>query len=120
MDRLSKRIEISANIAIITVAALLGLVIIKNYLVAKVPAIPASVESANETKNTRISLPDVDWRKNRQTLVLAVSSACHFCTESGPFYQQLAKAQGRTRLLAVLPQPVDEGKRYFKTARRVS
>jgi hypothetical protein len=34
MDRLFKKIEIVANVAIIAVAALLGLVIIKNYLLA--------------------------------------------------------------------------------------
>jgi hypothetical protein len=43
-----------------------------------------------------------------------VSTVCHLCTESGPFYQRLAKARGRTQLLAVLPQPIDEGKRYLE------
>ena len=114
MDRLSKRIEIGANIAIIAVAVLLSLVIIKNYLIAKPQEKTDSVEYGNPGI-AKISLPDVDWHKNGQTLVLAVSSVCHFCTESGPFYQQLAKAHGRTRLLAVLPQPVEEGKRYFET-----
>lgn len=115
MDRLSKRIEIAANIAIIAVAVLLGLVIFKNYLVAKPQEKADSVEYGSQAKNTKISIADVDWHKNGQTLVLAVSSACHFCTESGPFYQQLAKARGRTQLLAVLPQPVEEGKRYLET-----
>jgi hypothetical protein len=31
------------------------------------------------------------------------------------FYQQLAKTHGGTRLIAVLSQPVDEGKRYLGT-----
>lgn len=115
MDHLSKRIEIAANIAIIAVAALLGIVLFKNYLVAKPQEKAPSVEYGNQAKNTKISIPDVDWHENGQTLVLAVSSVCHFCTESGPFYQQLAKAHGRTHLLAVLPQPVEEGKRYLET-----
>ena len=115
MERLSKRIEIGANIAIIAVAALLGVVLIKNHLVANRQEKTDPVEYGNQAKNTRISLPDVDWQENGQTLVLAVSSVCHFCTESGPFYRQLAKDHGRTRLLAVLPQSVEEGKRYFET-----
>ena len=114
MDRLSKRIEIGANIAIIVVAAFLGIILIKNYLVANRQERTDPVESANPARNTKIGLPDVDWRGNGQTLVLAVSSVCHFCTESGPFYRLLAKDHGRTRLLAVLPQPVEEGKRYFE------
>jgi hypothetical protein len=115
MDSLSKRIEIGANIAIIAVAALLGLVLIKNYLVADRQEQTDPVESGNQAKNTRIVLPDVDWQGNGQTLVLAVSSTCHFCTESGVFYQQLVRNQGKTRLVAVLPQSVKEGKRYFET-----
>jgi hypothetical protein len=114
MDCLSKRIELGANIAIIAVAALLGAVIIKNYLIAKPQKQSAPAEYATEAQNTRISLTDVDWHKNGQTLVLAVSSVCHFCTESGSFYRQLAKDHGRTRLLAVLPQPIAEGKRYLE------
>jgi len=114
MDRLTKRIEVGANIAIITVGVLLSLVIVQNYLIAKPSEGSSSSETGYQARNTRISLPDVDWRANGQTLVLAVSSACHFCTESGPFYQQLAKAQGGTRLVAVLPQPVEQGKSYFE------
>jgi hypothetical protein len=113
MERLSKRIEVGANLAIIAVAILLGLVLVKNYLLAK-PQPTDVVGSSEETKDKRISLPDVDWSKNGQTIVLAVSSTCHFCTESGAFYQQLAKAHGRTRFVAVLPQPIDQGERYLE------
>jgi hypothetical protein len=104
-----------ANVAIIIVAALLGLVVIKNYLITtpepKTDSVAVDAEPRNQTK---ISIPDVDWLKNGQTLVLALSTTCHFCTESGPFYQRLVKASGSTHLVAVLPQSVDEGKRYFE------
>jgi hypothetical protein len=110
MDRLSKRIEVAANVAIIAVALLLGLVLIKNYLIVKQPENPA----VRATKNAEISLPGVNWSKNSQTLVLAVSSTCHFCTESAPFYRQLAEAHSRTRLIAVLPQSSEEGKLYLE------
>jgi hypothetical protein len=113
-DLLSKRIELFANVAIIAIAALLGFVLIKNYLIktaeTKAEYSQYSIEPRNRTK---ISLADIDWQKNGQTLVMAVSSTCHFCTESGSFYQQLAKAHDGTRLVAVLPQSVDEGKRYL-------
>lgn len=115
MNPLSKRIEIGANVAIIIVAALLGLVVIKNYLIATPePKADSVADNAEPRNQTKISIPDVNWLKNGQTLVLAVSTVCHFCTESGPFYQRLAKARGRTQLLAVLPQPIDEGKRYLE------
>jgi hypothetical protein len=114
MELLSKRIELAANVAIILVALLVGLVLLKNYWI-KAPATRAEyTQYSNEPRGrTKISLADVDWQKNGQTLVMAVSSTCHFCTESGSFYQQLAKAHDGTRLVAVLPQPVDEGRRYL-------
>ena len=39
------------------------------------------------------------------------------CTESAPFYQQLVKetsARSDIKLVALLPQTVDEGKQYLK------
>lgn len=113
MERLSRKIEIGANLAIIVVAALLAVVLLKDHLFANRQA-ESNPGDYHQSKNSRIALPDVDWQENGQTLVLAVSSTCHFCTESAPFYQELAKSHARTRLVAVLPQPVEEGKRYFE------
>jgi len=58
----------------------------------------------------------VDWSKNSQTLLLALSQNCHFCSESAPFYQRLAEERaqrGNTRLIAVLPQTVGEAQKYL-------
>jgi hypothetical protein len=93
----------------------MGFVLIKNYVLANPPQ-TEFVENINQVRNPKISLPDVDWNGNGgQTLVIAVSSTCHFCTESGAFYQRIVKKSGNTRLLAVLPQSVAEGTRYFQS-----
>lgn len=63
---------------------------------------------------TKLSLEGIDWAKNGQTLLMAVSNKCHFCSESAPFYQQLARQHGKARLVAVLPQPVEDGKKYLE------
>jgi hypothetical protein len=63
-----------------------------------------------------ISLPDTDWKRNNQTLVLVLSTGCHFCTESASFYKELVQKrakQGNTRLVAALPQPVDASRKYL-------
>jgi hypothetical protein len=63
-----------------------------------------------------ISLPDTDWKRGDQTLVLVLSTGCHFCTESASFYKELVQKrakQGNTRLVAVLPQPVDASRKYL-------
>jgi hypothetical protein len=118
-----EKIEIASHIAIIIVAILIGIVLVKNYL------LPDSKPKSNASNNTAIasntgevgivgkaiSLPDTNWEKNGQTLVLALSTGCHFCTESAPFYKELVQKrakQGNIRLVAVLPQPIDDGRKY--------
>lgn len=109
----SKKIELAANVAIIVVACLLATVLVKNYLVTRHTE-QARNSQSQPLKNPTVSGLDIDWRQSKQTLLLAVSSTCHFCTESAPFYKQLARERGRTRLIALLPQPIDEGKRYLE------
>jgi hypothetical protein len=62
----------------------------------------------------RGSLPDVDWGKNGRTLILAISTRCHFCAESAPFFKRVEKERPRdVKLVALLPQPVEEARRYL-------
>ena len=39
-----------------------------------------------------LSIPNVDWHVSRLNVVLFISTQCHFCAESVPFYRQLADA----------------------------
>lgn len=57
---------------------------------------------------------DIDWKQDKQTLILAISSSCHFCSESGAFYKRLVEDRKGTRLIAAFPQPVQEGQDYLK------
>jgi thioredoxin-related protein len=62
-------------------------------------------------------IPDVDWSRNGRTLVLALSTTCHFCRESGPFYRRLQQeVKGRVKVLAILPQTESEGAQYLGEA----
>ncbi|HEX8890091.1 MAG TPA: hypothetical protein VF779_13120 [Pyrinomonadaceae bacterium] len=117
MDKLSKRIELFSNIAIIIVAILLGTVLVKKYLLAQPIQSNNNAIAADSTNiGAKINLQDIDWSKNKQTLVLALSNSCHFCSESAPFYQRLVKERGSNiRLVAVLPQPVTEGEDYLNS-----
>jgi thiol-disulfide isomerase/thioredoxin len=59
-------------------------------------------------------LPGIDWSKTDHTLLLALSTTCHFCTESAPFYQKLQREKGdHVRLVALLPQPLQESRNYL-------
>lgn len=60
------------------------------------------------------SLPGVDWSKNGRSLILAISTRCHFCTDSAPFFQRIGREKpAGTKLLAVLPQAVEEARTYL-------
>jgi|SRR6516164_5742785 hypothetical protein len=113
---LNKKIELAANATIILVAALLCVVLAKNHLLsAPVANTKADVSQTRQAPNqlpigTHLSYLDVDWKQSPQTLVLAISSVCHFCTESGSFYKTVMQNRKNTRVIAVLPQPVEEGK----------
>ena len=91
LTNISKKIELTANLAIIVVACSLMTVLVKNYLVTK-HAEQASTSESQPANSPTVSALDIDWRQSKQTLLLAVSSGCHFCTESAPFYKQLAEA----------------------------
>jgi thioredoxin-related protein len=109
-----KKIELAANLAIIVVACLLATVLVKSYLLAK----PINQQVTN-LQSPRVAQPtvsslNINWNQNRQTLILAVSSNCHFCSESAPFYKKLSQNKGDTHLVAVLPQTVEEGRKYLE------
>ena len=113
MNNLTKRIELLANVAIIVVALLLGAVLVKRYLL---PQAPSPQAQARIQPGTKLSVPGVEWGKNERTLLLVLSTTCHYCTESSPFYQRLAQEKakkGGVGLVAVLPQSVDESRKYL-------
>lgn len=112
-----KKAELLANVAIVVVALLLGGVLVKRYL------LPGSAPPAAERPDPRVppgtqaSVPGVDWAGNGRTLLLVLSRDCRYCTQSAPFYQRLAReTAGRPglRLVALLPQPVEEGRKYLE------
>jgi hypothetical protein len=117
VDNLRKYVELAANVAIIAVAIMLGVVWAKSQFAGSAPP-PVVNNSPAPTQTLRpggkIDIPEVDWQKNGQTLVLALSTSCHFCTESAPFYRQLKREGNDARLLAVFPQAASEGEAYLK------
>jgi thiol-disulfide isomerase/thioredoxin len=106
-----KKIELIANVAIIVVAIMLGVVLVKRYLS---PAAPQEAGPAAPV-GAKLQLAGVEWAKSNQTVVLGLQEGCHFCSESAPFYQRLAAEAARRNVpvVAVLPQPVEVGRRYL-------
>jgi hypothetical protein len=111
MKSIARTIEVLANVAIIFVAISLGIVLISRTVRSPRPTVSQSSDTP-PVKDQKIQLPGVDWSKNEQTLVMAISSTCHFCTESAAFYREI-RARTRVHTVAVLPQSVNEGRNYL-------
>jgi hypothetical protein len=111
-----RKIEAGANIATIALVGILGWAVFRGSFagssVASTPSQPSGPEVGLNL--TRSSLKDVDWAANKNTLILGLQTTCHFCTESSPFFQKLQPvASGSTKIIAVLPQTVQESKQYL-------
>ena len=121
-----KKLEILANICVVITSVVLCSVLIKKYVLsstkpeASVEAVqskpPASSASRRPSiqAGTKITLPGIDWSKSTRTVVLALSTTCHFCSESAPFYQKLQQQKPNSvRLVAVLPEAVEDSRNYL-------
>ena len=103
---ISKKIELAANLAILVVSCLLAVALVKAYFLNESGEVVTSTPS--------VASLDIAWNQNGQTLILALSKNCRFCTESAPFYKQLSKSKGNTHLVVLLPQSVEEGQEYLE------
>jgi len=117
-SRVARILEMLANVAIIIAAVLFSAVLIKSYLhsspESKVQGPAPAVTQKLLQKGDIVSVVDVDWSRNRRTLLLALSTTCRFCTDSAPFYQKISKGHGDTRLVAMFPQANTEGEKYLE------
>jgi hypothetical protein len=110
VDKLKKWLDVAANVAILGVCVLILVVGIKRYI------LPDSVSAlAAPSAGTHLSVPGVDWSHSNRTLVMVLSTQCHFCSESAEFYKRLlpeASLRG-TQVVAVLPQSPEESREYL-------
>src|SRR5215471_636141 len=107
-NKAARMVEVAANIGIVIVAVVALGFFARSYL-----GYPAAQHALVGEK---LALKDINWQTNRKSLVLALSTTCHFCTESAPFYRQLvAKSEEQhVRTIAVFPQGPPEASSYLK------
>jgi hypothetical protein len=112
MKEVAKKIEIAANVAIIVLAIAILAALAKKYIFEK----KVVVDSSEIAIGNVISIPNVDFSKKNQTIVLALKKGCKFCNESASFYQRLfneIEVQGKTQLVVVMPDQQQEGIDYL-------
>ncbi len=115
MRSFHKATETVSNIAIILVAVALLITLANRYFAGSSTVARAPADS-QLVVGTAVSLPGVDWSKGDKTLVMALSTTCHYCAESSSFYQRLATeklTRSGVRLIAIMPQTLDESRGYL-------
>lgn len=103
----TKRIETAANLLIIVVALLMGVILIQKYFLGS-PAASNQPLRLQPKVGEKINVSDVDWSNQPKTLLLVLQADCRFCNDSAPFYKQIIESvkSKNIRLVAVFPTDV--------------
>jgi hypothetical protein len=112
-DRSSRITELLVNGSIVVVALVLAMVLVKYYLLPNTREPSAGPQLR---AGMSLSLPNLDWKTDQQTVLLVLSKNCHYCTESGPFYRRLvqqAATNNHTRVIAAFSQDVTAARNYL-------
>jgi hypothetical protein len=103
-----KYLDKVANVAVIIGVAVFLMLVIRGGLWRHQPTLHSQTDLVGAT----ITLPQAGFRRN--TVLLAISTSCHFCRESMPFYRSLlASSQGKADVIAVLPQPLADANKFL-------
>jgi hypothetical protein len=113
-QKLKSYLDVASNVAVLLVA----LVILGNFAWVYLAGKPVPGLQSGLRKGESFSLiPGIDYSKNSQTLVIAMSSKCEYCNESISFFKQLLDANlensNATRIVAVFPETAEEVWRYI-------
>lgn len=110
-------VESLANFSLLAIALAGCIMLIKQLPTAPRRTIPEVWSAPSEplSAGSAVTLPGVDFDRADRSLVLVLSTQCHFSTASAPFYRQLIAEARRAsaQVVAVLPQPADEGRAYL-------
>jgi thioredoxin-related protein len=72
---------------------------------------------AEELRGKTIQVSGLSFPRPRASVLLVISTNCHFCRDSLPFYRTLSDdLKGKADLLAVLPQPQTEASAFLSSA----
>lgn len=119
---MARKLEMLANVAIIVVAVLFSATIIKDRYLRNTPqAIGPSALTVSALQGTHLNVSGVKWDQAEKTVVLALSTQCHFCQESLPFYRDLtaskAVTSNRVAVVAIFPQQLPEAQAFINAGK---
>jgi hypothetical protein len=106
-----KQLEVAASVSIVGLAAVVAFILVKQYVLT-----PPRGQHGIQVGST-LNLPGAMPKGHGRMIVLALSTGCHYCTDSASFYRRLEDPVRGSNLMlaAVLPQAPDEGARYLRS-----
>ncbi|HEX8174114.1 MAG TPA: thioredoxin-like domain-containing protein [Pyrinomonadaceae bacterium] len=114
-SKLKKYLEVTTNVAVLLVAVAVLSALAWGYFVHNQKP---QFQSGFQRGQSFAQLPTVSYNSAPQTLLIAMSTTCHYCSESIPFYKQLAEAQQSSgnaiHIVAVFPNSENEVKQYIQ------
>lgn len=110
MIKWKSSLDVAANVAILCVCILILVIGAKKFLLSnpqRIAEIPR--------KGMRIELANANWGRAERTLLLALSTQCHYCNDSTDFYRRLAPvaAAAGVPIVAVFPQVTEEARAHW-------
>jgi thioredoxin-related protein len=111
VQRFSGYLESAANVAIICLAIVVGVLFYQHYSLSS-QAAKQQIKVGQE-----LTVAGERFTGAHKTVVLAISTQCHYCTESAPFYRRLVQeiARKKVAVVAVLPQGTSDAKQYLSS-----
>jgi hypothetical protein len=109
---LRANLELFAQLAIaIAVLVVAGVLIRRNLF----PITAKTADAPRISAGEHLTMPNIDWEKNKKSLVFFLKKDCIYCTSSAPFYRQLIAeaAKRNVKSLAMLPNSEAEARAYI-------
>lgn len=97
------------NVAILTLALLLGVLLWQRYHIGERPNVQVPIGS-------QVKLQRVDWVGNGTTVILVLSTECRFCSQNAALYADIAsylRATQYGRSIALLPEDISRSGPYL-------
>jgi thiol-disulfide isomerase/thioredoxin len=104
------RLEQAAYVCLIALCLVAGTVLISDRWYQHKAQVQVPVSITQSLVGKKLDVPGADWNESAMSAVLFLSTECHFCDASMPFYRQLAdihnqRSANRVALLGVSREP---------------
>jgi thiol-disulfide isomerase/thioredoxin len=109
---LRANIELAAQVVIaIAVVIAAGVLVKRNVWPAQSSGRLPSINAGE-----RLTLPNVDWARNKKSLVFFLKKDCPYCTSSAGLYRQLVDdaTKRNVKSIAVFPNTPEDARKYLQ------